>query len=233
MDIAYGEKEMSIQGEQGGETMESRTTKIYSKENNNVAIKVIKGHFATNHSHINYYIDMATLKARQSEASAAASVLAKHYETTTYVDTIICMDGCDVIGAYLAQALTNSGIMSMNQHQTIYVVSPEDNAGGQLIFRDNMQFMVKGKHILMLFANATTGKTINRALECVNYYEGKVVGIAAIFSAVSKVRDVPVRSIFTAADIPEYRTYDVSRCPHCQAREKVDAMVNSYGYSKI
>ena len=213
--------------------MESRTTKIYSKASCKVALKIIKGHFATNHSHINYYVDMATLKARQSEASAAAKILAKYYENTTYVDTIICMDGCEVIGAYLAQALTDSGIMSMNQHETIYVVSPEDHPGGQLIFRDNMQFMVKGKHILMLFANATTGKTIQRALDCVQYYEGNVVGIAAVFSAVSKVRDIDVHSIFTAADIPDYRTYDVSKCPHCQAKEKVDAMVNSYGYSKI
>jgi orotate phosphoribosyltransferase len=213
--------------------MESRTVKIYSKASKKVAIKVMKGHFATNHSHINYYIDMTTLKARQNEAQAAAEVLARQYENTTYVDTIICMEGCEVIGAYLAQALTSAGIMSMNAHQTIYVVSPEEHAGGQLIFRDNMQFMIKGKHILMLFANATTGKTIHRALECVQYYEGNVVGIAAVFSAVSKVHDMEVHSIFTAADIPDYRTYEVSRCPHCQAKEKVDAMVNSYGYSKI
>ena len=213
--------------------MESRTTKIYSRKNEKVAIKVIKGHFATNHSHINYYVDMATLKARQNEAEAAAEVLAQYYESTTYVDTIICMDGCEVIGAYLAQKLTAGGIASMNQHQTIYVVSPEDHSGGQLIFRDNMQFMVKGKHILMLFASATTGKTIQRALECVQYYEGNVVGIAAVFSAVTKVRNMHVHSIFTSADIPDYRTYDIGKCPHCEAHEKVDAMVNSYGYSKI
>ena len=213
--------------------MESRTTKIFSRASSKVAIKVIKGHFATNHSHINYFVDMTTLKSRQSEAAAAASVLARGYKNTTIVDTIICMDGCEVIGAYLAQELTNSGIMSMNQHQTIYVVSPEDHAGGQLIFRDNMQFMVKGKNVLMLLANATTGKTIKRAMECVQYYEGKVVGISAIFSAVSKVRDMEVQSIFNSTDIPDYHTYDVGKCPHCAAKEKVDAMVNSYGYSKI
>lgn len=213
--------------------MESRTTKIISRASSKVAIKVIKGHFATNHSHINYFVDMTTLKSRQSEAAAAASVLARGYKHSTIVDTIICMDGCEVIGAYLAQELTNAGIMSMNQHQTIYVVSPEDHAGGQLIFRDNMQFMVKGKNVLMLLANATTGKTIKRAMECVQYYEGNVVGISAIFSAVSKVQNMEVQSIFNSADVPDYHTYDVDKCPHCQAKVKVDAMVNSYGYSKI
>ena len=124
--------------------MESRATKIYSNVNKNAIIRVIPGHFATTHSHINYYVDMTIMKSRKSEAEAAASVLARKYSTSTYIDTIICMDGCEVIGAYLADELTKSGIMSLNQHQTMYVVSPEMNPGGQLIFRDNMQMMIRG-----------------------------------------------------------------------------------------
>ena len=80
--------------------MESRATKIYSPVNKNAIIRVIPGHFATNHSHINYYVDMTIMKSRKSEAAAAASVLARKYTTSTYIDTIICMDGCEVIGAY-------------------------------------------------------------------------------------------------------------------------------------
>ena len=33
-------------------------------------LRVAKGHFATSHSHINYYIDVTTQKARLSEAKA-------------------------------------------------------------------------------------------------------------------------------------------------------------------
>ena len=36
-------------------------------------LRVAKGHFATSHSHINYYIDVTTQKARLSEASTAPS----------------------------------------------------------------------------------------------------------------------------------------------------------------
>ena len=42
--------------------MESRMVKFYSKESNMVAIHAIPGHFATSHSHINYYIDITSLK---------------------------------------------------------------------------------------------------------------------------------------------------------------------------
>ena len=213
--------------------MESRAKKINSNVNQNAIIRVIPGHFATNHSHINYYVDMTIMKSRKSEAEAAASVLARQYSSSTYIDTIICMDGCEVIGAYLADELTKSGIMSLNQHQTMYVVSPEMNPGGQLIFRDNMQMMINGKHCLLLLASATTGRTIARAVECVQYYGGIVEGVSAIFSASDNVQGIDINYIFGGNDIANYRTYDASQCPMCARKEKIDAIVNSFGYSKL
>ena len=78
--------------------MEKQPFKIRSK-NNKVPLKVMPGHFATNHSHVNYYIDMTTLKSRQSEAEIAARDLVPHYITNTIVDTILCLDGTQIIGA--------------------------------------------------------------------------------------------------------------------------------------
>lgn len=213
--------------------MESRETKIHSSVNQNAIIRIIPGHFATNHSHINYYVDMTIMKSRKSEAAAAASVLSRKYSNSTYIDTIICMDGCEVIGAYLADELTASGIMSMNQHQTMYIVTPEMNPGGQLIFRDNMQMMIRGKHCILLLASATTGRTIERALECVKYYGGIVEGVSAIFSASKEVGGKEINYIFGGEDLPHYRTYDADQCPMCARKEKIDAIVNSYGYSKL
>lgn len=213
--------------------MESRAKKINSNINQNAIIRIIPGHFATNHSHVNYYVDMTIMKSRKSEAEAAASVLARKYSTSTYIDTIICMDGCEVIGAYLADELTKSGIMSLNQHQTMYVVSPEMNPGGQLIFRDNMQMMIHGKHCLLLLASATTGRTIARAVECVQYYGGIMEGVAALFSASDEVAGLEVNHIFGKEDIGDYQTYDANKCPMCAKKEKIDAIVNSYGYSKL
>ena len=86
--------------------MENMTTKITSSYNNALDIKVVDGHFATNHSHINRYIDMTTIKSRRKMALAAAKSMATEYVATTIVDTIVCMDGTEVIGAYLANALT-------------------------------------------------------------------------------------------------------------------------------
>ena len=41
----------------------------------NAPLRIAHGHFATNHSHINYYLDVTTLKARMSEARQAAEQL--------------------------------------------------------------------------------------------------------------------------------------------------------------
>ena len=213
--------------------METRATKINSAVNKNAIIRVIPGHFATNHSHINYYVDMTIMKSRKSEAAAAASVLARKYSSSTFIDTIICMDGCEVIGAYLADDLTASGIMSLNQHKTMYIVTPEANPGGQLIFRDNMQMMIENKHCLLLLASATTGRTIASAIECIRYYGGIVEGVSAIFSASRMVQGIEINTIFSKDDIPQYATYDAAKCPMCARNEKIDAIVNSFGYSKL
>ncbi|MFA9463335.1 MAG: orotate phosphoribosyltransferase [Velocimicrobium sp.] len=207
--------------------------KIASKSSPNLYLKAIPGHFATNHSHINYYLDMTTLKTRQSEAALAAKSFVGKYINNTVVDTIVCMDGTEIIGAYLAEELTRAGLHSMNSHETIYVVSPEYNSNGQMIFRDNIQPMITNKHIILLLASATTGKTILRCLECINYYRGHVEGVSAIFSAVDMINDINVDCIFHASDIPNYTTYDYTECPFCKNNQKLDALVNSYGYSKI
>ena len=41
----------------------------------NVPLRVARGHFATNHSHINYYIDITKQKTRLSEAKEVAKQL--------------------------------------------------------------------------------------------------------------------------------------------------------------
>ena len=40
--------------------MKHESMKLTSSYNNQLYIKVMNGHFATNHSHINQYIDMTT-----------------------------------------------------------------------------------------------------------------------------------------------------------------------------
>ena len=112
--------------------------------------------------------------------------MAKEYQYSKPIDTIVCMDGCEIIGACLAEELNKNGIMSLNQHDSLYVITPEFDGNGQMIFRDNLQPMVRGKNILLLLASATTGRTIARSLECIQYYGGIIQGISAIFSAAKK-----------------------------------------------
>lgn len=207
--------------------------KIESREHPNVALRVIPGHFATPNSHVNYYLDMTALKARQSEASAAAAELSKQIEATTVVDTIVCVDGCESIGAYLAEELTKAGIYSMNSHKTMYIITPEYATSGQMVFRENLKPMVKGKNVLLLLASVTTGQTIVRAVRALGYYGATISGISAIFSAANSVMGIPINSLFTLSDIPDYRTYDPDGCSMCKAKKPIDAFANAFGYSVI
>ena len=199
----------------------------------NVPLRVARGHFATNHSHINYYIDITYQKTRLSEAKDSAYQLVSHFVNDTPVDTVLCLDGTAVLGTCVAEELTKTGFRTINQHQTIYITEPEYNANSQIIFRDNIQPMIRGKHVLILMASVTTGFTARKAIEAIGYYGGHVAGVAAIYSAVEEVAGYPVRSVYTINDLPGYASYDYRDCPYCKAGQRIDALVNSFGYSQI
>ena len=196
-------------------------------------LRIARGHFATNHSHINYYIDITYQKTRLSEAKDSAYQLVSNFINDTPVDTIVCMDGTAVLGACVAEELSRSGFNTINAHQTIYVVEPEYGPHSQMIFRDNIQPMIRGKHVLVLMASVTTGYTANRAIASISYYGGRVAGLAAIYSAVNEVDGYPVRSVYSLSDLPDYETYDYRDCPYCKRGQKLDALVNSHGISAL
>jgi orotate phosphoribosyltransferase len=199
----------------------------------NVPLRVVKGHFATNHSHINYYIDVTKQKVRLNEAKAMAKELAKNY-TNTQIDAILCLDGMSLIGACLAEALT-SGPRSVCDPDKISLIEPEYDSHGHMIFRDNVQPFIRNKNVLILMASITTGYTANRGVQTTVYYGGKVVGVAGLYRAVDTLeyQDVQVVSVFDRNDLPDYHSFDHNDCPYCKDGRKLDALVNSHGYSKL
>ena len=212
--------------------MSEKAFKIRTKTKN-LVLRVVPGHFATSHSHINYYIDVTMQKTRLSEAQAVAKELVSYYNHSTIVDTILCLDGTEVIGTCLAEELTREDFVNMNAHQTIYVLTPEHTTGSQLIFRDNLAPMVMGKNVLILAASVATGYTARAAIEAIQYYGGNVAGVCSIFSTVDECMGHPVRSIFNPRDLDGYASHPSHECPQCRERKKIDGLVNCFGYSKL
>lgn len=208
-------------------------TMKYATKRNNLFLRVAMGHFATGNCHSNYYIDVVAQKARMSEARAVAEELSSYYYADTVVDTVLCLDGTEVIGACLADSLSKADIINMNAHKSIYVVTPETISGNQLLFRDNIIPMIAGKHVMVLAVSVASGKTVEAAVDAVQYYGGEVSGICAIFSTAKECRGLPVRSVFDPNDLSDYRCYPSHECPMCKAGQKVDALVNCHGFSKL
>lgn len=197
----------------------------------NVPLRIARGHFATNHSHINYYIDISYQKTRLSEARDVARQLAPYYQSIP-VDTVLCLDGTAVIGTCLAEELAAQK-RGVNGGGKICVLEPEYNANSQIIFRDNVQPLIRNKRVLILMASVTTGFTANRSIEAIGYYGGTVAGVSSLYSAVSEAAGLPVRSVYDVKDLPGYESYDYRDCPYCKAGRRLDALVNSFGYSAL
>ena len=198
-----------------------------------VTLRVAQGHFATRHSHINYFIDVTRQQSCLQEAEAVAQQLAQRLQANTMVDTILCMDGTRVIGTCLARQLTQEGYLSVSSGKEIYLLRENLSSGGQLIFRDNARFMLEGKNVLILLASITTGSTVEKGMRCVRYYGGNVAGVASVYSHLKEVDGVPVVSLFNTSDLPGYASYPPQECPLCKQGAEVDAVVDKFGYSKL
>ncbi|MCR4923621.1 MAG: orotate phosphoribosyltransferase [Lachnospiraceae bacterium] len=207
--------------------------KINYPTNKDVVLRYIPGHFITPNSHVNYYMDLTDMKSRQREARATGEELAQKYMVSDLIDTILCLNGMEVVGSYLANKLTKAGMLSANTHQTIYITSPEYNTSGQMMFRENNQHMIKGKRVLILIDTATTGATLKSAVGSVRFYKGIVAGVSAIFTVADKIEDISIDALYTTRDLPDYIGYASDNCAMCKAGIPIDAFCNGFGYSTL
>ena len=176
---------------------------ITSSRNEHVFIHAMPGHFVSSSSHLNFYIGTSDIKHNHDVSVDAAMMLASYYhERGIEVDTVLCLYETQALGAYLAHELQRANMLNPNPDSTVYVLGPEYDAQGNIIFRDNLRKLISGKRVLLLISCITSGKTIERAMESVNYYGGEAAGISAVFSAIDEVDGVSVNSIFTKDDVP-------------------------------
>ena len=213
--------------------MDERLIDLRSKKNPKARIKIMQGHFATQNSHVNTYIDMSTIKTRHNNARETAYILADEYITNTMVDTIVCLKNMQVVGTFMAERLADSNNMSLSSGNNISVVTPEFDATGQIFFRDSNERMISGKHVLILTDSMSTGQMARQAIESVLYYGGTVCGICSVFSSISRVAGLDVKTIFTSSDLPSYHAYTPHECPMCKREEKIDGLINAFGYTKL
>ena len=112
-------------------------------------------------------------------------------------------------------------------------MTPEYTSGSQIIFRDSIAPAIKGKNVLILAASIVTGYTAKSAIEAISYYGGNVVGISGIFATQDSYLGYDVVSAFNPNDLPGYSSFTPHDCPMCRRGERIEGLVNSFGFSKI
>ena len=172
------------------------------------------------------------MKVRHCDAAEVAKEMAKEYQYSTPVDTIVCMDGCEIIGSCLAEELTRNGIMSLNRHNSMYIITPELDKNGQMIFRDNLQPMVQGKkHPAFCWPLPPPARPSPEALTAssitaVSFREYRLFSVQQ-----EKSTDRPC-TVFSLQRIFRNIRHSVPANVHiAEQEEKIDAIVNGFGYS--
>ena len=214
-------------------TLEGSFFNVAMEKNPNISVKVFPGHFTTSSVHSNYFIDVSELKFNTHKARDVAQELARPYLTSSLINTIVCMEATEVVGAYLAQELIQAGARVMNSGSDINIVTPLRDYNGNFIFQYNVKDWILNKGIILLVTTISSGSTAKRAIECIDYYGGKLQGVSALFITSNDVLDYKVNSLFTSADIPGHTLFLIGECGMCKSGQKLDAIINSEGYTKI
>lgn len=213
--------------------MKNTAFTISLSKNPVIKMNVVPGHFTTSHFHLTHYLDLDNLKTNSSLAKDVAIELALPYLTSQLVDTIVCMEGTEVIGAYMAEELLQEGTSIINSGREIHVVTPMSNINRKLMFQNNIQELILNRNIILLVSSISSGITVKAALECLSYYGGILVGISALFNAYSKKFEQEINSLFTDKDIPGYQIFRPGECIMCEKGHKLDAIIINDGYIKI
>ena len=200
------------------------------ERNPSISVNMIPGHYATSHSHRTHYLAVNHLKTSALLAREVARELAAPYLSNANVETIVCMEETEVIGAYLAEVLLKPGLSVKNVGRDIKVVTPILNINKKLTFQTDTMELINNRNIILLLSSVTGGSTLRAALEALNYYRGRVLGISALFNAYPEGQEQKINSLFTGENLPGYELYKPADCPLCKAGQKIDAIIVRDGY---
>lgn len=214
--------------------MDEKYFTLTSSKNHQVFIHAVPGHFIAGGNHLNYYIGTSDIKHHYRVSEEAAKMISEYYLMNGVdVDTILCLYDTETLGGYIAKELCSSNLMAPNPGDDIYVLAPEYDSMGNMFFRDNLKRMIEGRKVLIIISCITSGQTVKRAIECIDYYKGKTIGIAAAFSDVKDINGIFVNSIFGLDDVPNYVATSHANCEMCKRGQKIDAVTNGHGFSRL
>ncbi len=212
--------------------MVTKYLQIPLAKNPNIQMRVIPGHFATSKNHLSHYLDLYDLKTNTTLAREVAGELVLPFMNTP-IDTIVCMEGTEVIGAYMAEELQMDGQMTVNSGNEIHVLTPMHNAERKLMLLSGLQDVILNKNSIVLLSSISSGGTLGSVLDLLDYYGANIQGAAAIFSAFEGKSRVDVHSLFSNYDIPSYHIYETESCPYCSDNRELDAIIYHDGMLKL
>ena len=183
---------------------------IPCNRNEDVFIHAIPGHYVTASAHLNYYVGTSDIKHNRVVSVEAAKLLAEYYSVRNMdVDTVLCLYETQALGAYMAQELASPSMLAPNPDLQVYVLGPEYDTQGNMIFRDNLRRMIQGKNVVVLISCITSGRTVERAVQSARYYGGNVIGISSVFSAAKELCGLVASMVLRCDDCISYH---VAQC---------------------
>ena len=83
-------------------------------------------------------------------------------------------------------------------------------------------------------AQGRVEEIVSGAIEAIRYYGGNTVGVCSIIANIEECGGLPVTAIFHTEHLwSDFISLPSHECPLCKTGVKLDAMVNTYGFSSF
>lgn len=163
-----------------------------------------RGDTAQEEISMNFCISTRELRLSAKLAKEAARALAQPYHTGALVDLILCEEGCEAVGAFLAAELGGGSVLSLNRGSDIHIgtlrLSEQETCTRE-------ELPLRGKSILLLTDLLMSPKRARRAADYILGSGAALSGVCALFGVPGEVEKRKIQCLFEASDLPGFYTW--------------------------
>ncbi|MDD2955337.1 MAG: hypothetical protein PHD67_03355 [Oscillospiraceae bacterium] len=186
------------------------------KHQSGLYLTVTREHAAEPGCHMNRRVGTAGLRHSGKLAREAARLLAAPYQAGALVELILCEQGCEVVGSFLACELSGGNALSLNRGCDIRVAAFRWEEERPVLLEPEP---LSGQSVLLL---ADRLFPPDKALCCAQWaaaQEAALSGVCALFGTPGKVGWRRVHCLFSAVEVPGFHFWPEEECPLCRAEK--------------
>ena len=175
---------------------------------------VVSGHFLlTSGLHADRYVSKERVYAYTTKLSKLCRAIAEYFQADDIEAVVSPVIGGVALSQWIANHLTSLQRGAGQKEEVLAIFADKQHDIGKFNITRGYDEFVEGKRVLVADDIRTTGGSIERVIEVVKLYGGRVVGTSVLWDRGDKKPDLP--KFFSLINV-KFPTWVPAECPSCK-----------------